>query len=131
MVFMKILLDTSFILSAVKQKIDFFDFGSEVFDKFLVWIVPYEVLDELKNLSIRKGGRVIDKNSSLIALEIIQNHNVKKVKLKNKNVDSGIVEYAKKHEKQGIIVATLDKEMKSKINGKTLSIRGKKDLIIV
>ena len=52
--YMKILLDTNFILTAVKQKIDFPSKADELFDMKVEFLVPAEVVQELKTLSKRK-----------------------------------------------------------------------------
>jgi len=125
---MKILLDTNFILTSVKQKLDFFRLADELFDEELEWIVPVEVLEELKKLSKRKGEKTKDRQAAQTALEILKKHKTEKIKLKNQNVDKGLGNYVKKHK---IVLATLDKELKKQINTGVLTICGKKNLKII
>ena len=51
---MNIILDTNFVLTCVKQKIDFIHYADEIFDKPINWIVPLEVIEELNQLEKRK-----------------------------------------------------------------------------
>jgi rRNA-processing protein FCF1 len=124
---MEILLDTNFILTSTKQKLDFFSLANELFDENISWIIPKEVIEELKDLSKRKGEKERDKQAAKISLELLNKHKTKKVKLKGDTVDEGLVNYSNKHE---IILATLDKKLKSKAKSGTLTIRGKKNLIL-
>lgn len=106
------LLDTSFILTCIKQKIDFFE---ELMEYQI--IIPIQVIKELKGLNAK------------LALKLVSKHKFKKIDLKMKNVDGGIKKFAEKD--KNIIVATLDKELQKNIINKKLIIRGKKRLEIV
>ena len=125
---MKILLDTSFILTCIKQKIDFPSLADEIFDEKIEWLYPFEVEQELKKISVRKGEKTKDKLSAKVSLEFIKTLNPKKIKLNNENVDMGIVEYA---EKNKVIIATLDKELKSKTKSRILTIRNHKNISLI
>ncbi len=125
---MEILIDTNFILTCVKQKIDFTSCADELFNKKISWIVPKEVLEELKDISKRKGEKIPDKNSAILGIEIINRLNPKIIELKNKNVDLGIVNYIFGND---IILASLDRGLKSQVNNKILTIRGKNSLEIL
>ena len=126
---MKILLDTNFILTSVKQKVDFPSLADELFDEKVEWIVPVEVVGELETLSSRRGEKIKDKLSAQVSIEFVKILRAKKIKLGGVNVDDGIVDYLKKHE--GVVLATLDKELKKRVGGKILSIRGTKGLGLV
>ncbi|MBI2004290.1 hypothetical protein HYS72_02385 [Candidatus Pacearchaeota archaeon] len=117
------LLDTNFILTCIKQKIDFFEelefMGFEI-------LIPDKVIDELKKL----------KQTS--ALKLLEKSNFKKISLTGKNTDNSIINYAK--ENPEIFVATLDKELQKKLKnksprdhpkGRKIIIRGKKKLEVV
>lgn len=127
---MKILLDTNFILTCVKQKIDFPSFANEIIDQKIEWLVPQDVLNELKNIKDKKGMKVADKDAARLSLEIIRNLNPKIIKFpdKNPNVDIKIVNYIVNKD---VVLATLDKNLKSRVNKKILTIRGKKRLEII
>ncbi len=121
---MKILLDTNFILTCVKQKIDFFNLSEELFDYKIEWIIPQQVLNELNKMKNKK-----DKTLAEIGLNIINLENVDIVDIgKNKNVDIAIVDYITNKD---IILATLDKGLKKRIKNKILTIRNKKMLEII
>ncbi len=125
---MKILLDTNFILTCAKQKIDFESLVDELFDEQIKWIVPVEVLTELEKLSKRQGEKVKDKDAASVGLEILDKMDMENIKLGTEHVDDGLVDYAKKSK---CILATLDKELKNRVNCRILIIRGKKNLEIV
>jgi len=124
---MKIILDTNFILTCIKQKIDFDNLANNLSDEKIIWIIPKEVIKELQALEKRKGEKLKDKESSSLALKIIKIIPHKTINLPTKNVDSGIIRYAKRNQ---AIIATLDKEIKQKFPGKILTIRGTKSLEI-
>tara|TARA_Y100000310_G_scaffold344950_1_gene460717 strand:+ start:3240 stop:3611 length:372 start_codon:yes stop_codon:yes gene_type:complete len=123
---MKILLDTNFILTAVKQKIDFNSLANKLFDKKIEWVIPIEVLQELKKLAERQGEKIADKEAAEVALQLVENFD--QVPLGTDTVDNGIVRYAKNNQ---VIIATLDKNLKKRFDNKILTIRGKKSLEII
>jgi rRNA-processing protein FCF1 len=125
---MEVILDTNFILTCVKQKIDFFSKGEEVIDGSVEWLVPFEVLQELEDISKREGEKTVDKESAKIGLEMTKLIGAKIINVKNKNVDQGIIDYAKDKD---VIIATLDKEIKKKSGKSILVIRGLKSLEVI
>ena len=125
---MKILLDTNFILTCVKQKVDFISLADKLFDESIEWLIPIEVLKELKELSKRKGMKIRDKEAAKLSLKIVKKIKSKKIKLGSKNVDQGIVNYTKSH---NVVLATLDRELKKHTNAKVLTIRRKKSLELI
>ena len=110
----QVILDSSFILTCIKQKIDFFE---EIELMGIQIIIPKQVINELKGLKAKLALRLLDK------------HKFKKIDLKTKNTDAGIKNYADKN--KNVIIATLDKELKNKIKNKKLIIRGKKKLMMI
>ena len=108
------LLDTNFIITCIKQKIDFFEelrfIGFDI-------IIPDKVIDELKKLK------------QTLALKLLEKNNFKKIILIGKDVDNSIINYAKKNPE--IIIATLDKELSNKLKNRKIIIRGKKKLEII
>ena len=112
----QVLLDTNFILTCMKQKIDFFD---EIPVMGIKIIIPQNVLDELQKL----------KKSSALKLMEQEKANFVKLFLAGKNVDNSIIRYAK--ENKDLIIATLDKGIQKKIKNKKLIIRDKKQLEII
>jgi rRNA-processing protein FCF1 len=127
---MKILLDTNFVLTCAKQKIDFPNVAEQVIDQKIEWIVPQDVLDELGQLKDKKGTKTKDKQAAALSFDVLQSLNPKIIELKGKNpnVDIKIVNYI--IDKQ-ITLATLDKNLKSRVKNKILTIRGKKNLEII
>jgi rRNA-processing protein FCF1 len=124
---MEILLDTNFILTCVKQKIDFVSLADEIISEEINWTIPQEVLNELGNLKDRQGMKIKDRDAAKLSFEILQKINPKivELKIKHQNVDMGIVNYILG---KPIVLATLDKGLKGRVGNKILTIRGKKNL---
>lgn len=120
----QVLLDTNFILSCIRKKIDFFH---EI--KFLGMkiVIPNEVIQELENLT--KKGKTKFREESKLALTLLKKNSFEKINLEIKNVDNGIVKFANEHE--DYIIATLDREIQKKIKNNRLIIRGEKELEII
>lgn len=121
----KVILDTSFILTCVKQKIDFFEYlemqGFQI-------LISNEVIKELEKIVVsKKKLRVRD--DAVLALKLLKSDSFKKVDLNSKNVDNGIVKFAK--EEPSMVVGTLDSEIKRKAKNPKLVIREKKRLEVV
>jgi len=127
---MKILLDTNFILKCVKQKIDFPSIADEIIDQKIEWIVPQDVLNELGNIKDKTGIKTTDKQAAELSFEILQTLSPKIIELpgKNPNVDIKIVNYIID---KNIALATMDKNLKSRVNNKILTIRGKNNLELI
>ncbi len=110
----QVILDTSFILTAVRQKIDFFHnhglLGFEI-------LIPEQVIRELKGLGAE------------LALKILQENEFELIKIQGKDADRAIIKFAKKNPEA--IVATLDAGLKKKIKNPKLVIRNKKKLEII
>ena len=123
----RVILDTNFILTCIKQKIDFFDdikiMGLEI-------LIPEEVLYEIKKIASSKKKFHFREDAKFALMLLKQNkEQFKKIKISNENVDEGIKKFAE--ENKDIIVATLDKELKEKLMNKKLIIKGKKKLEII
>ena len=127
---MKILLDTNFILTCVKQKIDFSVFANEIIDQKIEWLIPQDILNELGSLKDRIGMKTKDKEAAELSFQIIQNLNPKIIKFpgKNPNIDIKIINYIADKD---IVLATLDKNLKSRTKNKILTIRGKNNLELI
>ncbi|MFH0711534.1 MAG: hypothetical protein V1889_00220 [archaeon] len=120
---MKILLDTNFILTCAKQKIDIDTSLNKITTEKIEYLVPQDVLNELGNLKqIPKH-----KQAAELSFQILQTLNPKIIQLKtrNPNIDIKIINYIID---KPIILATLDKNLKSRIKNKILTIRNKKNL---
>ncbi|MBI3623624.1 hypothetical protein HY212_06125 [Candidatus Pacearchaeota archaeon] len=119
----QVLLDTNFIITCIKQKIDFFD---DLKFKGYEIIIPKQVLEELKKLAGKKGTASA---ISEFAIKYLKTEKFKTIDLKNNQVDEAIIDYAKAHE--STIIATLDYDIKYKINNPRMVIMGRKKLEIV
>ncbi|VVB79436.1 Uncharacterised protein [uncultured archaeon] len=125
---MQILLDTNFVIACVRQKIDFFSMANEIIDDDIKWIVPFEVMAELNEISKRKGEKTVDKNAAKIGLEMIKIISPTIVNVKDKNVDEGIRKYI---EGKNIVLATLDRGLRKKIKNEILTITEGKLLEVI
>jgi len=127
---MRILIDTNFVLTCAKQKIDFDAVMNGLTSEEVTWIIPEEVLGELRGL--RHGGRIKikDRNAATIAIGILEKLGAKVIKLSDtaSDVDTKIANYVRG---ESIVLATLDKGLKNRVDNKILTIRGKKNLELV
>jgi rRNA-processing protein FCF1 len=119
-----VVLDTNFILSCIRKKIDFFNDIEMLGMKI---IIPDEVAKELEKFKV--GGKKNLQGEASVALAVLEQHEFKKVNLNAKNVDNGIVALARKD--KDLIIATLDSEMRSKFENRKMVIRGEKKLEII
>lgn len=127
---MEILLDTNFIIATTKQKIDIAEQLDKCTTKKVEWLVPQDVLNELGNLKDNSSTSPSDKKAAALSFELLQILNPKIIELKGKNpnVDIKIVNYILD---KPIVLATLDKNLKSRVKNKILTIRGKNHLEII
>lgn len=125
---MEVLIDTNFILTCIKRKLDFISLSEQLFSEKIDFIIPEEVLDELKKLSKRKGEKTEDKSAAETAIKFAKEAKLKTFSLKSKNVDDGIVDYAKKN---NVIIATMDRALKQRVKGNILTVIDDKSLEIV
>ena len=121
----KVLLDTNFILTCIKQKIDFFE---ELELKGFQILIPKQVIGEIEKITNSKKKLHFRENAKL-ALKLSEKNSFKEIDLGKKDVDKGLIAFAK--ENKDAIVATLDREIKNKIQNRKLVIRRKKNLEIV
>ena len=114
---MKIVLDTNFMVSCLKFKIDFFDElqGEDIY-------IVDKTKQELEKLI--KGKKAIDKQRAKIILALLKKNKIKEITSKEPTVDDTLAKL------KGYIIATQDKELKKRIKGKKLIIRAKKKLEI-
>lgn len=90
-------------------------------------LIPKQVTKEIKSI-INSKKKLHFKEDAKLALKLLEKNSFKEIDLKEKNVDKGIVKYSKKND---VIVATLDREIKSKIKNSKLVIRQKKKLKVL
>ena len=127
---MKILLDTNFILTCAKEKIDFPSLADEIIDQKISWVVPQDVVNELGVLKDRVGMKVQDRDAAKLGFEMMQNLDAEVVRLpgKNPNVDIKIVNYVMGKD---IVLASMDRDLKSRIDNKILTVRGKNNMELI
>ena len=118
------LLDTSFILTCVRNKIDFFE--QLELNGFKI-IIPEQVIKEIE--AIKNSKKSEAKSEANLALKLIKTKKPKIIQLKGKTADNAIISYTKQN--PSIIVATLDREIKNKTKNRKLVIRSKKKLEII
>jgi len=118
----KIIIDTNFLVSTIRFKIDLFSELQRICDfKYTTCIVD-GIIDELEKLA--ETGKQKDKIAARISLELIKKKKVKIIRIptKNKrvkNVDLLILNLIKEG---NFIVATQDKELKREIKKKRVPL---------
>ncbi|MEM3074624.1 MAG: PIN domain-containing protein [Candidatus Pacearchaeota archaeon] len=114
---MELILDTNFIISAFKNKIPLFDILREKFPEYKI-IVPYGVIGELEKIVINKNLTYTKKEKEIseLALFLIKKNNLKVEVFGEGDVDTWILKYCVKNK---CVVATLDRQLRSKIKLKS------------
>jgi len=103
---MEVLLDSNFIISCVRRKIDFI---SELKGLGFKVIVPKEVLLELKDLRLNVTH---DERMAIdIGMDVIDKSGIKKIKMGKGKVDDVLIEQGKK----GAYIASLDSYIKRSV----------------
>ena len=120
----KIILDTNFLLTCVKQKIEFFE---EIPQMGFKIVIPTNVISELERLSKGKAMKLADE--SKLVLRIIQKKDFEKTTLPGKKVDNALILFLRKN--KDFTIATLDKGIQMKVKNPKLVIRGKKKLVFL
>ncbi len=101
----KVIIDTNFILSCVKQKIDFFEYFESEGYKILI---PKQVIAELERITKSKKKKHFRENAFL-ALKMLEKNYFEKIDLKQNYVDAGIRKYLKENPK--VFIASLDRNL--------------------
>lgn len=118
----QVVLDTNFILSCINRKIDFLE---DIFLMGYAIIVPQQVLFEMKRI-IASKKKLKTREEAQVALKVLKEAEVKSIDLGVTYVDKGLVKYLK--DKPEIILATLDAELKKKVNNKKMIIHKQNQL---
>ena len=121
----KAILDTNFILTCTKQKIDF---SEELFLMGIKPIIPIQVLSELERITKTKKKLTFRENAKL-SLKLLKNIEYEGIDLGKGLVDDLIVKFLNKNPK--IILSTLDKELKKRVKNRKMVIRLKKKIEII
>lgn len=120
---MEAILDTNFIISCVRDKIDFI---SQLKENGFRIIVPREVLQELKDIKERSGESRDDRTAIAVALEIIEKSKIRKVGIGDGKVDHELI----KRGVNGAYIATLDKEIKRRVPNRIVIDSAKKAIMV-
>lgn len=110
---MQVILDSSFIISCVRDRIDFL---TQLTEQGFTPVVPKEVFQEIKDLRISNRISRDERIAVDVALEILEKGNVKKISLGSGKVDESLI----KKGQEGIFIATLDNGIKKKIPKKVV-----------
>lgn len=122
----KIILDTNFLTIPYQFNIDIFEEIDRVVEDEYELTTLDSVVEELKKLRKSKGK---DATAANVALDLIQQKNVKVINTHEKNVDIKIYKMADKN----TIIATNDKALRQKLknkNVKVLYLRSKKHIVM-
>jgi rRNA-processing protein FCF1 len=123
----KIILDTNFLMVVGQFKVDIFSELKRICD------FPYEIfiidktINELKSIIEKQKGK--HKAAAKLALTIIKNKKIKKIKTKEGTVDELIIKLSNK----GTVIATQDMELKRRLRKKGVSmvvLRQKRYLVL-
>jgi len=129
---MIIIPDTNFLLYCAKQKIDYLREISEILNGREEIIILSRVLEELKKLKL-KAHKLADRDSASLALQILEKYlKEKKVKeIKSKGYADNTIRQLSKE--QDTIIATLDKELKNRLQGAAgiITIFGKRSIKLI
>lgn len=109
----QILLDTNFILSCIRNKVDLFE---ELYFRGYQIIIPEQIINEIEKIKISVKKLRFRKEAEL-ALKILKNNKFQKINLEGKNVDNAIINYSKQN--PDVTIATLDDEIRRKLKKKS------------
>lgn len=115
---MEVLLDSSFIISCIRKRIDFL---SQLEEQGFKPVIPREVFQEMKDLALKDKTSREDRLAISVALDLIEQRKVKKMSIGVGKVDDGLI----KKGNEGIYIATLDSGIKNKIPKKVVIFASK------
>lgn len=118
---MEVFLDTNFIISAIKRKIDFV---SQLESMGFKVLLPREVFQELKDLKLKSSQS--DRVAIAVAMKIFDSMKVKKTTLGNRSVDLGLIEKGR----NGAYIATLDMAIKRMVPNRVIISNAQNSLLI-
>jgi rRNA-processing protein FCF1 len=115
---MQVILDSSFIISCVRERVDFL---AQLVEQGFTPVVPREVMQELKDL--RTSNRVShDERIAVdVALEMIEKRDVKKTTMGKGKVDDWLIRKGQ----EGVFIATLDAAVKKKVPKRIVLFKSK------
>ncbi|MCR4327762.1 MAG: PIN domain-containing protein [Nanoarchaeota archaeon] len=117
-----VVLDTSFILTSVRNKLDFYE---ELINQGHSVLIPKEVIHEIERIKNSSKSLKV-KDEANLALKLILSGNHKEISCPGKYVDKGIKNYLDEHKE--FILASLDVLLKKSVRNRKIVIRNKKKL---
>ena len=114
-------MDSSFILSCAKRKIDFL---SRLEEEGFKVVIPREVLQELKDA--RDGLKFNEKVALDGIMQLIEKRKVKKVGIGSGKIDEELI----RRGKEGIFIGSLDKEIKRNVQNRVIISDASNDILI-
>ena len=118
---MKVILDSSFIISCVKRGIPFID---QLKEKGFDILLAREVTQELKDLRLKVPH---DERLAIdIGTELLDKAKLKKISLSHEKVDLGLIQKGK----QGYYIATLDAAIKREVPNKIMISSSQNSILI-
>ena len=117
-----IILDTNFVIEILKNKIDLKGELSKICNFPFKILVLDRIKDELDNIIEKQGGK--NKELAKLALSYIKNLDI--IETKEDNVDKILIELSKDS-----IIATQDKQLKSRLRKPFIVLKQKKILELV
>ena len=103
-----IVFDTNLLLAIEGKHVDLLSQAKTLFGEKTSLVVTKKVMEELEELKQR--GKTMEK-AVKIAMQSMQNENVKTIETKARNADDSMVEAAK----EGFLAATADKALRKRI----------------
>jgi len=123
----RIIIDTNFLLIPAQFNIYIFDEIDKLCDFTYKLYIIDKTIDEINNI-IETAKKASDKNAAKLALKLIKAKDINIIyTAKDKSVDDLILETLK----EGDIVATQDKPLKTRIKNKKIVLRQKKYLKVM
>ena len=118
---MDVFLDSSFVISCVKRKIDFL---SELRLLGFNPVLPIETYQELKDLKLNLSRE--NRNAVVLALKLFESEKIKKIKLGSRSADEGLIILGRK----GHYIASLDSAVKRSVKNRVVISDSKNSLIV-
>jgi rRNA-processing protein FCF1 len=122
---MEVVLDTNFILSCIRKRIDFLEELNKL--GFSKVFVPREVLQEMKDLRKNSSLNQDDRIAIDVAQKMLSDKKFKKGKVGGKTVDEGLIAKGR----EGVFIATLDRAVKREVPNKIVIESAKNSLSVV
>lgn len=122
----KIILDTNFLLIPAQFNVDIFDEIDRIMlEKYELFVFD-KTIDELNKIIADKKQKLRDRKAAKLGLQLLRSKNVKIIKTKKDLLVDDLIAGLK-----GYIVATQDIGLKKRLKGQIITLRAKKQLILI